>query len=148
VIRDILRRKGTLAIVGLSADPQKASYFVASYFQKRGWKVIPVSPKPGLILGEATRQSLAQITEPVDVVDIMRPPAEIPALVDQAIAIRARAVWMQLKLVDLPSAQKAREAGLKVVVDRCIKMEHGRHFGGLHTAGMNTEIISARRALP
>ena len=144
-IRRILARRGTVAVVGLSADPQKASHFVASYFLERGWKIIPVTPRAGTILGVPTVPDLLSIKEPVDVVDIFRPPEEIPGIVDQAIKIGARAVWMQLRLIDIPAAEKALEAGLDIVVDRCIKMEHGRYSGGLHSAGMNTEIISARR---
>jgi predicted CoA-binding protein len=144
-IRRILSRPGTVAIVGLSSDPQKASYFVAAYLQKRGWKIIPVSPKPGRILGEESVRDLASIKEPVDVVDIFRPPADVPPIVDQAVAIGAKVVWMQLKLANPAAAERAAAAGLTVVADRCMKMEHGRHFGGLHTAGMNTGIITARR---
>ncbi len=144
-IRRLLSHPGTVAVVGLSSDPQKPSYFVASYLQKRGWKIIPVSPKPGRILGEESVRDLASIKEPVDVVDIFRPPADVPAIVEQAIAIKAKVVWMQLKLVHLGAAEHAHAAGLTVVADKCMKMEHGRHFGGLHTAGMNTGLISARR---
>lgn len=144
-IRRILERRGTIAVVGLSADSQKASHFVASYFLERGWKIIPVTPRAGTILGIPTVPSLTAIKEPIDVVDIFRPPEEIPKIVEQAIQINAKSVWMQLRLIDIPSAEKALAAGLDVVVDRCIKMEHGRYGGGLHSAGMNTEIISARR---
>ena len=144
-IRRILARRGTIAVVGLSADPQKASHFVASYFLERGWRIVPVTPRAGTILGVPTVPDLLSIKEPVDVVDIIRPPEEIPGIVEQAIKIGAKAVWMQLRLIDIPAAEKALEAGLDVVVDRCIKMEHGRYGGGLHSAGMNTEIISARR---
>lgn len=144
-IRRILDRRGTIAVVGLSADPQKASHFVASYFLERGWKIIPVTPRAGTVLGIPTVPSLIDVKEPIDVVDIFRPPEEIPGIVEQAIQIKAKSVWMQLRLIDIPSAEKALASGLDVVVDRCIKMEHGRYGGGLHAAGMNTEIISARR---
>jgi len=144
-IRRLLSRPGTVAIVGLSSDPQKPSYFVASYLQKRGWKIIPVTPKPGRILGEESVRDLASIKERVDVVDIFRPPADVPPIVEQAIAIKAGTVWMQLKLANATAAERAATAGLTVVADKCMKMEHGRHFGGLHTAGMNTGLISARR---
>lgn len=144
-IRRILARKGTIAVVGLSADPQKASHFVASYFHERAWKIVPVTPRAGTILGIPTVPDLLSINEPIDVVDIFRPPEEIPGIVEQAIKIGAKAVWMQLRLIDIPAAEKALAAGLDVVVDRCIKMEHGRYGGGLHSTGMNTEIISARR---
>jgi len=119
---------------------------VASYFQKRGWNILPVTPKAGKILGVETVPDLRSIQVPVDVVDIMRPAGEIPALVEQAIAIRAKAVWTQLNLIHIEAAERALAAGLEVVVDRCMKIEHGRYWGGLHTCGMNTGIITAKRA--
>ena len=145
-IRDVLSTAKTIAIVGLSADRQKASYFVATYLQHEGYRVIPVNPRGGTILGEAVYADLASIPGPVDLVDIFRPAAEVPAIVEQAIAIGAKAIWTQLRIVHLEAAQKALAAGLGVVMDKCVKMEHGRYSGSLHWAGMNTEIISARRA--
>lgn len=144
-IRRLLAFPGTVAVVGLSADPQKASHYVARYLQVHGWKIIPVSPKPGRILGEESVRELASIQVPVDIVDIFRPPGEVPAIVEQAIALKAKAVWMQLELVDVAAAEAAAAAGLAVVADKCIKIEHARLFGGLHSAGMNTGLISARR---
>lgn len=144
-IRDILAHAKTIAIVGLSTEKTKASNMVASYLQDEGYKIIPVHPKASEILGEKAYPDLKSIPGKVDVVDIFRPPAEVPAIVDDAIAIGAGAVWMQLKLVDLDAAERARKAGLKVVADRCIKMEHGRYGGRLHWAGMNTELITAKR---
>jgi predicted CoA-binding protein len=145
VIRDLLATAKTIAIVGLSTEPTKASNMVASYLQDEGYRIIPVNPRADSILGERSYPDLKSIPEKVDVVDIFRPPSEIPAIVDEAIAIGARAVWMQLRLVDLPSAERARQAGLEAVVDKCIKMEHGRFGGALHWAGMNTEVITAKR---
>lgn len=146
-IREILGSAKTIAIVGLSADKVKAGNMVASYLQDEGYRVVPVNPRAagGEILGEMVYADLKSIPFPVDVVDVMRPPAEVPAIVDEAIAIGAKAVWMQLRIIDLESAAKAQEAGLKVVVDKCMKMEHGRFGGALHFAGMNTEVITARR---
>lgn len=145
-IREILNDTKTIAIVGLSADRQKASYFVATYLKREGYRVIPVNPRGGTILGETVYTDLNSIPVKVDLVDVFRPAAEVPAIVEQAIAIGAKAVWMQLKIVNFEAAQKARSAGLSVVMDKCTKMEHGRYFGSLHWAGMNTEVISARRA--
>lgn len=145
-IRNILDQAKTIAIVGLSADRQKASYFVATYLKREGYRVIPVNPRGGTILGETVYLDLRSIPEKVDVVDVFRPAAEIPDIVDQAIEIGAKAVWTQLKIFDLAAAEKARSAGLSVVMDKCVKMEHGRFYGSLHWAGMNTELISARRA--
>lgn len=145
VIRWILEECKTIAIVGLSTDTQRASYFTAAYMQSYGYKIVPVNPKGGTILGEICYPSLKDIPFSVDLVDLFRPAWDCPPLVQDAIDIKAKAVWFQLKIIDLPSAQKAREAGLKVVMDKCVKMEHGRYRGGLHEAGMNTGIISAKR---
>jgi len=146
VIQRLLRETRTVAIVGLSTDPQRASWFVASYLKKEGYRVIPVNPKADRILGERAYPDLAAIPEPVDLVDVFRPAAECLAIAKQAVAIKAKALWLQLKLVNLEAAEFAARAGLAVVLDRCVKMEHGRYGGRLHWAGMNTEIISARKA--
>jgi predicted CoA-binding protein len=149
-INALLDGAKTIAVVGLSSDRQKASFFVAGYLQDEGYRVIPVNPKGGEILGEKVYPDLAGIPFPIDLVDIFRPPGEIDAIVDQAIArkekgLDAPAIWMQLRLVNLRAAERARAAGLTVIVDKCVKMEHGRYGGTLHFAGMNTEIISAKK---
>ena len=146
VIRDLIDHAKRIAIVGLSADKQKASHFVAVYLLRHGYDVIPVNPRLSEVLGRRAYPDLRSVPGPIDVVDVFRPVAEIPAITDDAIAVGAKALWLQLRLIDLASAERARQAGLKVVVDRCLKMEHGRYRGGLHWAGMNTEIISSRRA--
>jgi predicted CoA-binding protein len=146
VIQRLLRESRTIAIVGLSTDPQRASWFVASYLKKEGYTIIPVNPKAKEILGEKAYPDLASIPVPVDLVDVFRPAAECLAVARQAVAIGAKALWLQLKLVNIEAAELAARAGLAVVVDRCVKMEHGRYHGRLHWAGMNTEIISARKA--
>ena len=146
VIQRLLRDARTVAIVGLSTDPQRASWFVASYLQKEGYRIIPVNPRAPEILGEKCYPDLASIPEQVDLVDVFRPTAECYAVAEQAVAIKAKALWLQLKLLNLPAAELAAKAGLAVVLDRCVKMEHGRYFGRLHWGGMNTEIISARKA--
>lgn len=145
VIREILGTAKTIAIVGLSTEKTKASNMVASYLQDEGYRVIPVHPKAGEILGEKCYSNLRSIPFPIDVVDIFRPAAEVAAIVEDAIAIGARAVWMQLRIIDLAGAERAQEAGLWAVVDKCMKMEHGRFSGMLHSAGMNTQIVTARR---
>lgn len=146
-IRDILGFAKTIALVGLSAEKTKASNMVGSYLQDEGYKVIPVNPRAAgtQILGETVYPDLKSIPIPIDVVDIYRPVDEVPGIVDDAIAIKAKAVWMQLRIADLVSAKKAQKAGLAVVVDKCLKMEHGRFGGALHFAGMNTEMITAKR---
>jgi len=145
VIRDILATAKTIALVGLSTESTKPSNMVASYLQDEGYRVIPVNPRATEILGEKCYPDLKSIPERIDVVDIFRPPSEVSGIVDEAIAIGAKAVWMQLRIIDLPSAARAQATGLKVVVDKCMKMEHGRFGGALHWAGMNTEVITARR---
>lgn len=144
-VRAILHRMRTVAIVGMSADPQKASSFVASYLRYAGWDVIPVNPRAEEILGLRCYPRLEAIPRPVELVDIFRPAADVGPIVESAIAIGARAVWQQLRIVNLEAAARARAAGLLSVVDLCVKMEHGRYSGGLHEAGMNTLLLSARR---
>jgi predicted CoA-binding protein len=149
-VNRLLDTARTIAVVGLSTDRQKASFFVAGYLKDEGYRIVPVNPRANEILGEKAYPDLASIPFPVDLVDIFRPPGEIDAVVDQAIArkqqgLDAPAIWMQLRLVNLDAAARAHAAGLTVIVDKCVKMEHGRYRGGLHFAGMNTEIISARK---
>ena len=145
VVRRILDTARRIVIVGLSSDPQKASSYVASYLRYAGYTVIPVNPKAKEIQGLACYPRLADVPGPIDLVDIFRPAGECPAIVEEAIAAGARAVWMQLRVISLPAAARAVQAGLDCVMDLCVKMEHGRYTGGLHEAGMNTEIVSARR---
>jgi uncharacterized protein len=144
-IRDVLANAKTIAIVGLSTESTKPSNMVASYLQDEGYRVIPVNPRATEILGEKCYPDLKSIPEKVDVIDIFRPPSEVPGIVEEAIAIGAGTVWMQLRIIDLESAKRAQAAGLQAVVDKCIKMEHGRFGGALHWAGMNTEVITAQR---
>lgn len=148
VIREILATAKTIAIVGLSAEKTRASNMVASYLKDEGYRIIPVNPRAAgeEILGEKVYKSLKDIPVPVDVVDIFRPASEVPKIMEEAIAIHAKAIWQQLRITDLASAEKAQKAGLLAVVDKCMKMEHGRFCGALHFAGMNTEVITAQRA--
>jgi predicted CoA-binding protein len=144
-VRRLLAESKTIAIVGLSTERTKASNMVGSYLQDAGYQIVPVHLKADQILGEKAYRTLRDIPFPIDIVDIFRPPAEMEQIVEDAIAIGAKAVWMQLRLASIPAAERAAAAGLDVVADRCIKIEHARFFGGLHWAGMNTELISARR---
>jgi uncharacterized protein len=145
VIKRILNTARRIVVVGLSTDPQKASSYVASYLRYAGYEVIPVNPNAKEIQGLACYPSLRQVPGPVDLVDIFRPAAECPGIVEEAIAAGAKAVWMQLRVINPGAAARAVQAGLECVMDLCVKMEHGRYTGGLHEAGMNTEIVSARR---
>jgi len=113
-----------IAVVGLSSDPSRASYGVARHMQRHGYQVIPVNPNESEILGVRAYPSLSDLAEPPDVVDVFRRPEHVAAVVDEAIAVGAKAVWLQLGVIDEQAAQKARDAGLLVVMDRCIKIEH------------------------
>ena len=144
-LRRILRENRTIAVVGLSANWYRPSYFAAKYMQEHGYRVIPVNPTYDSILGEKCRKSLRDIPEKVDIVDCFRRSEEIPALADEAAAIGAKVLWMQLGVKSWEARRKAEAAGLEVVEDRCLKIEHGRLFGGLGWAGVNTKVISAKR---
>ena len=145
-IRRILRTSKVLAIVGLSAQWHRPSYFAAKYMQEHGYRVIPVNPTYDAILGEKCYKSLRDVPEKVDIVDCFRRSAEIEAIAGEAIAIGARVLWMQLGVANPSARRMAEAAGLEVVENRCVKIEHGRFFGGLGWAGVNTKVISARRA--
>jgi len=145
-VRRILRTHKTLAVVGLSAQWHRPSYFAAKYMQEHGYRVIPVNPTYPEILGEKSYKSLRDIPVPVDIVDCFRKSAEIPAIAEDAIAIGAKVLWMQLGVQSEEARRRAEAAGLEVVEDRCVKIEHGRFFGGLGWAGVNTKVISAKRA--
>jgi predicted CoA-binding protein len=125
-VRELLRRARTIAVVGLSADPAKASYGVSRYMKERGYRIIPVNPGAQEILGEKAYPNLTAIPEPVDIVDIFRPPPAVPPIVEEAIRIGAKSVWMQEGISHAEAAQQAEAAGLAVVQDRCIMKEHFR----------------------
>ena len=144
-LRRILRTSRTLAIVGLSANWYRPSYFAAKYMQEHGYRVIPVNPMYTEVLGEKCYKSLRDIPGKVDLVDCFRKGEEIPALADEAVAIGAKVLWMQLGVRNAEARAKAEAAGLEVVEDRCVKIEHARLFGGLGWAGVNTKVISAKR---
>jgi predicted CoA-binding protein len=145
-LRRILKGSRTIAVVGLSAQWHRPSYFAAKYLQEHGYRVIPVNPTYPEILGEKSYKRLADIPEKVDVVDCFRKSSEIPALAEEAIAIGAKVLWMQLGVENAEARARAEAAGLEVVENRCMKIEHGRFFGGLGWAGVNTKVISAKRA--
>ena len=145
-IRRILAGNKTLAVVGLSAQWHRPSYFAAKYMQEHGYRVIPVNPGYDTILGERCYKSLRDIADKVDIVDCFRKPAEIPAIAEDAIAIGAKVLWMQLGVHNDAARARAEAAGLEVVENRCVKIEHGRFFGGLCWVGVNTRVISAKRA--
>lgn len=144
-LRRILKENRNIAIVGLSANWYRPSYFAAKYMLDHGYNVIPVNPQYEEVLGRKCYKSVRDIPEQVDMVDCFRKAEDIPPLVDDAIAVGAKVFWMQLGVVNREAAHKAERAGLEVVMDRCVKIEHGRLFGGLNWAGVNTRVISAKR---
>jgi predicted CoA-binding protein len=144
-LRRILGESRTVAVVGLSRNWHRPSNFAAKYLQEHSYRVFPVNPGYEEVLGEKCYATLAEIPEPVDVVDCFRVAEEIPGLAEQAIAIGARVLWMQLGIVNYEAAKTARDAGLAVVMDRCMKIEHARLFGGLNFVGVNTKVISSKR---
>jgi hypothetical protein len=130
-IKSVLETYRTVAIVGLSRDPDKASYRVAQYLESVGYRIIPVNPFADEILGEKCYKSLLEVPDTIDIVDIFRPSEDVPAIVDEAITIKNRVgspnvIWMQLGIVNEEAAKRAREAGFTVVVDRCMMIEHRR----------------------
>ena len=144
-LRRILSHSRTIAVVGLSADWFRPSYFAAKYMLEHGYRIIPVNPKYPQILGERCFASLAAIDQPVDIVDVFRRPEDLPPIAEQAVAIGAKVLWQQLGVANAEADRMAREAGLASVFDRCVKIEHARIFGGLNWVGVNTGVISARR---
>ena len=144
----LLRRTRSIAIVGASANPSRASYFVATYLLSSSpYDVYFVNPRATEILGRPVYKSLADLPGPPDLVDVFRKPADLPEVADEAIAAGAKALWLQLGLWDEAVAQHAHDAGLDVVMNRCLKIEHARWAGGLHLAGFDTGVISSRRAV-
>lgn len=144
-LRRVLSKPKTIAVVGLSANWYRPSFFAAKYMQERGYRIIPVNPSYQEVLGEKCYANLADIPEPVDIVDCFRKSEDIEPIADEAIAIGAKVLWMQIGVINEKAAQKARKAGLDVVQDRCVKIEHARLFGGLNWVGVNTKVISAKR---
>jgi uncharacterized protein len=141
----ILERYRRIAMVGLSSNQFRPSHYAAMYLLSEGYEVIPVNPREKVILGQTSYPSVTAIPGGVEVVDIFREPSAVSAIVDEAIAIGAKVVWMQLGVIHEEAAAKAAAAGLEVVMDRCMKIEHARFFGGLNTLGMNTAVITSRK---
>src|SRR5947207_10024446 len=144
-LRRILRENRVIAVVGLSADWYRPSYFAAKYMQEHGYRIIPVNPKYREILGQKCFKSLKDVEEKVDIVDVFRKTQDVMPIAEAAIDIGARVLWPQLGVKNDAAAAKARAAGLEAVMDRCVKIEHGRLFGGLNWVGVNTRVISSKR---
>lgn len=141
----ILSTQRTIAVVGLSADWFRPSFFAAKYMLDHGYRIIPVNPKYPEILGQKAWPSLRDIPERVDIVDVFRKTDDVLPIAQEAIAIGAKTLWQQLGVKHLEADRLAREAGMDSVMDRCVKIEHGRLFGGLGWAGVDTGVISAKR---
>jgi predicted CoA-binding protein len=144
-LRRILKAAKTVAVVGLSAEWHRPSYFAAKYMQQHGYRIVPVNPRYAEVLGEKAYPSLDEIPVPVDIVDVFRRTEDVLPIAQQAIAIGAKCLWQQIGVKNVEADRLARAAGLDTVMDRCVKIEHARLFGGLHWAGVNTRVISARR---
>jgi uncharacterized protein len=143
--RRVLERYRRIAMVGLSSNPFRPSHFAAIYLIAEGYDVTPVNPRESEVLGRRSYPTLMEVPDPIEVVDIFREPAAVPEIVEQAVRRQAKVVWMQLGVIHEQAAQRASDAGLEVVMDRCMKIEHARFFGGLNAVGLNTGVISALR---
>jgi predicted CoA-binding protein len=144
-LRRILKGCRTVAIVGLSEQWHRPSNFVGKYLQHLGWRVVPVNPRYPQILGETSYARLEDIPFAVDMVDVFRRPDDLPPIARSAVAIGAKCLWQQIGVANAEADAVARAAGLDSVMDRCVKIEYARLFGGLHWVGVNTGVISARR---
>lgn len=136
----------TIAIVGLSGNPLRASYFVGFYLQRHGYRVIPVNPREQQVLGVQSFASLREVPMPVDIVNVFRAPSALPGIAADAIAIGAKCLWCQFGVINEEGARAAENAGLTVVMDRCLKVEHARYVGRMHWMGFNTQRITSRRS--
>ena len=144
----ILQRHRRIGMVGLSANPLRPSHFAAIYLANRGYDIVPVNPRAERILGRRCFPSLTALEQPVEVVDIFRPSRHVPAIVEEAIATGAKVVWMQFGVIHEQAARRALDAGLEVVMDHCMKVEHARFFGALSALGLNSGVVSARNWRP
>jgi predicted CoA-binding protein len=148
-IRRILHEVRTIAVVGLSAEWHRPSFFAAKYMQDHGYRIVPVNPRYAKastdVLGEHCYAALTDIPFPVDMVDVFRRTEDVLPIAQQAIQMGAKCLWQQIGVMNLEADALAREAGMDSVMDRCVKIEHGRFFGGLNLVGVNTGVISAKR---
>ena len=144
-IQRVLNTSRTIAVVGLSSNELRASYFVGYYLKRHGYRVIPVNPRETEILGEPCFPTLRDIPEPVDVVNVFRAPDAVPGIAREAVEIGASALWCQFGVISPEGMQIAEDGGLTVVADRCIKIEHARYAGRMHWLGFNTQRITSVR---
>jgi uncharacterized protein len=144
-IQRVLYNAKTVAVVGLSRNELRASYFVGYYLKRHGYRVIPVNPRESEILGEKSFSSLLDVPVPVDVVNVFRAPDALPAIASEAVKIGAGTLWCQFTVINEEGARIAETAGVPVVMDRCIKVEHARYIGRMHWLGFNTQRITSVR---
>ena len=145
-IQRVLNTARTIAIVGLSSNELRASHFVGFYLKRHGYRVIPVNPRETEVLGAGSFPSLADVPEPVDVVNVFRAPDALPAIAREAVAIHAGTLWCQFGVINDEGARIAEEGGVTVIMDRCLKVEHARYAGRMHWFGLNTGRITSVRA--
>jgi predicted CoA-binding protein len=144
-IQRVIHTAKTVAVVGLSSNPLRASYFVGFYLRRHGYRVIPVNPRETEILGQRCYKSLVEVPGHVDIVNVFRTPDALPAIAEDAVAIHASALWCQFTVINEQGARIAEAGGLTVVMDRCIKVEHARYVGRMHWLGFNTQRITSIR---
>jgi predicted CoA-binding protein len=147
-IQRVLHHARTIAVVGLSKNELRASYFVGYYLRRHGYRVVPVNPRETEILGQKCYPSLQEARDdvgPIDIVNVFRAPAALPGIVDETIAVGASALWCQFGVINVEAAQTATDAGVTVIMDRCIKVEHARFIGRMHWLGFNTSRITSVR---
>ncbi|MBS7807013.1 CoA-binding protein [Variovorax sp. PCZ-1] len=144
-LRQILKSCRTVAVVGLSAEWHRPSFFAAKYMQEHGYRIIPVNPKYPEILGEKSYASLLDIPHAVDMVDVFRKQEDVMPIAEQAVKVGAKCLWQQLGVMNQEAHALAESKGMLSVMNRCVKIEHARLFGGLNWAGVNTKVISAKR---
>jgi len=145
VIREILHTARTIAIVGLSSNVLRPSHFVGFYLLRHGYRIIPVNPNEREVLGEQAYATLSDVPVHVDVVDVFRASPYVPAIAEEAVRVGADALWMQFGVISGQGARIAEQGGLKVVMDRCMKVEHARNMGRMHWLGFNTGVVKSQR---
>ena len=144
-IQRVIHKARRIAVVGLSSNPLRASYFVGFYLQRHGYEVIPVNPREREVLGVASYKTLADVPGAIDIVNVFRAPDALPAIAEEAVAIRAGTLWCQYTVINEPGARLAEAGGMSVIMDRCLKVEHARYVGRMHWLGFNTQRITSVR---
>jgi predicted CoA-binding protein len=144
-IQSVLHSARTIAVVGLSANELRASYFVGYYLKRHGYRVIPVNPRESEILGETSYPTLRDVPVPVDIVNVFRAPDALPEIARETVAVGAKTLWCQFGVINEEGNRIAEDGGVTAVVDRCLKIEHARYVGRMHWLGFNTQRITSVR---